>query len=523
MKRLLFGGLAVGSLLFAATGVASANTTTPQAPPAVIGLDSTVVTSLVSGGAWPLATDPGSMTVSFATPAPSQAISGYAVTCKAPVVDTLGNPIVLPNLVATFVVNPADGSSADTDYSNDGTTTTLLVGPYSVNEAASSNALAHALPPLACTVVPSNAGGAAKAGKPNKATAPAPSGDCSPNGTGTIPGLETRFGGGNIDLITSAFPGFFGSNNTPPTAPTVPGIGVGKQTGARNNDVVIADLSGVGGPSAVPFCTTNSTYNPHLLSDQAVTFSPTVAQIPAKTVGTGLHPAQAKLSGLNIVASVKSTSTLTVAAGASVLFAYDAAHFHIDACPSTAAVTCITDTAAIIAGSGGTVPAITGVGYIAAIDSNSHTVLPGKPIVSSAISLTISKNVYTQVAAGSPCDKWTGPASGFCVLTTSVAGPYPAAFGLSFGGAKTTISVGAAPGVPVQVAPPAGVIAKVNASFVSVGVPACASSTTGPATATCLPYSTLAGIQGFPAHSNPYTGGDTNQGSAIALVYSSLF
>src|SRR3954470_5842313 len=120
MKRLLFGGLAVGSMLFAATGVAAANTATPQAAPSIINLDAATAGSSVSGSSWPLAANPGSVAVAFNTPAGTEHISGYAVTCKAPQVDTLGNPLVNPNLVATFVVDPAAHTSADADYSNTG-------------------------------------------------------------------------------------------------------------------------------------------------------------------------------------------------------------------------------------------------------------------------------------------------------------------------------------------------------------------------------------------------------------------
>src|SRR3954454_4229286 len=114
MKRLLIGGFAVGAMLFTASGVASANTASPQALPAVINLDALTATSAVSGSSWPLATNPGSVAVSFATPASGDHVSGYAVTCKAPktAADVLKTPMVNPDLVATFAVNPTTGAAA---------------------------------------------------------------------------------------------------------------------------------------------------------------------------------------------------------------------------------------------------------------------------------------------------------------------------------------------------------------------------------------------------------------------------
>lgn len=455
MKRLLIGGLAVGSMLLGVSGVAAANTVSPLATPAVINLDKTVLTSTVSGDSWPLAANPGTMMVSFATPSSPQAVSGYAVTCKAPTKDTLGAPISLPNLVATFAVNPATGTSADPDFNpagsphdaNPSTITSLQVGPYSVVNGT------H-LPPLQCTIVASNAGGSSKAGKPNTATAPAPSGDCSVDTATVGTGLESQLGAGSLLPVT-------GDNNDDPIATTFLGTGatpattppLGKQT-AKNFDFVLADLSGFGGPSAVPFCSTNEQYLPHLLADQPVAFSPVLSAIPQvfpfKSVGvpactslvTGpatatckanapatVHPAQVKFAALGLTATVKSTATLTVSSS-NTLFAYDSVHFAPDACTTVAGAFCITNSALIVAGGAPTPPP--GVSYFAVSDSNSHIILPGKPIVGAPISITFHK---TGVTAGMPL-----------------------ALGISFGGAQTTISVGAAPPVPVQVAPPGSVI-----------------------------------------------------------------
>jgi len=466
MKRLLIGGLAVGSMLLGVSGVAAANSVTPLATPAVINLDKTVLTSTVSGDSWPLAANPGTMMVSFATPSSGQAVSGYAVTCKAPTKDTLGAPITLPSLVATFAVNPATGTSADPDFNpagsphdaNPSTITSLMVGPYSVVDGT------H-LPPLACTIVASNAGGSSKAGKPNTATAPAPSGDCSVDTATVGTGLESQLGAGSLAPVT-------GDNNDPPEATTFLGTAttpantppLGKQT-AKNFDFVLADLTGFGGPPAVPFCSTNEQYLPHLLADQPVAFSPTLSAIPAvtpfKSVGvpacasltTGpatatckanapatVHPAQVKFAGLGLTATVRSTATLTVASS-NTLFAYDSAHFAPDACTAPALVLCVTNTALIVAGGAPTPPA--GVGYFAVVDSNSHIVTPGKPIVGPPISITFHKTGFL-------------PAM-------------PAALGISFGGAKTSIAVGAAPPVPVQVAPPGSVILQLSSGATDGG------------------------------------------------------
>ena len=104
MKRLLLGGLAVGSLLFAATGVASANTASPLAKPTKVSLAKSVLTSTVNvGNSWPLATDPGKMILAFATPNPAELVSGAAVVCKPP---TKNNPILIgePGVGKTAIV-----------------------------------------------------------------------------------------------------------------------------------------------------------------------------------------------------------------------------------------------------------------------------------------------------------------------------------------------------------------------------------------------------------------------------------
>ena len=462
MKRLLIGGLAVGSLLFAASGVASANTTTPQALPTAISLAKTVATSSVSGGAWPTAPNPGSVTVSFATPASGQAISGYSVTCKAPTKDTLGNPISLPNLVATFAVNPADGSSADGDYSNDGTTTSLTVGPYSV-------VAANELPPLTCTVTAINAGGA-KAGVAGPATSPAPSGTCSDSNATAASGLENVLGSGDLSPVT-------GVNNRPPTAPST-GIAGGAQT-SQTNTFVIANLTSFGSLPQVPFCTTNPTYNPHLLSDQATTFAQTVSFIPAVTpfvavpstlthtstgcaslttgpASTGnckaslpaaVHASEAKFTGLGLSAKVKSALTLQVSAGSEIVYAYDSYDFHLDSCPGTATVSCITNTAAIIAGSGGALTATPGVGLFAVVDGAPHTVLPGAALVGAKVSPVFSKT-------GNP-----NPAP-------------PAAVGVVFGGAQLTLGItvgGSLVSIPLQVAEPGTVIKQLSGGLTDGG------------------------------------------------------
>jgi len=143
MKRLLIGAVAVGSLLFAATGVASANTATPQSKPSAIslakpatqyiatapgGCTSTLTgpasgtcifqpyfpTGHVTAGpagftAWPQAAQPGALSVTFDTPSNGENISGYAVTCLPPIKTSDGLTTItpaLPPLVATFVLNP---------------------------------------------------------------------------------------------------------------------------------------------------------------------------------------------------------------------------------------------------------------------------------------------------------------------------------------------------------------------------------------------------------------------------------
>jgi hypothetical protein len=69
-------------------------------------------------------------------------------------------------------------------------------------------------------------------------------------------------------------------------------------------------------------------------------------------------------------------------------------------------------------------------------------VAPGHPIVSAAGTITFQR--------------------------TALASP-PAAFFLMFGGSQTTISVGAAPGVPVQVAPPGAVIKQLTSGATDGG------------------------------------------------------
>jgi len=459
MKRLLIGGLAVGSLLFAASGVASANTSTPLAAPAVVNLDALTTTSSVTGGSWPLSGD-GRVTVSFATPASTERVSGYAVSCKAPTKSADGLvPLTIPSIAATFEVDPSTGASTDADLSVAGTTTSLKVGPFSVVDATQ-------LPPLTCTVVVTNAGGASKAGKPNKATAPAPTGDCSVDAASVGTGLESVLGGGSLAPLVGPNGTTGASNNKAPVGPTLPVTVTGKQT-ATNFDVTLANLTGFGGPAAVPFCTTNNNYEPHLLSDQSVSFGPTLTAIPAVTTpASRAHPAEVKFTALGLTASVKTTSTLTVSPGSQVLYAYDAVHFNVDSCPSSATLTCFTNTAAIVAGGAPAPPA--GVGYIAVIQTAGQTVLPGHPLLGVPATMTFSKNVFTAIGAGA-CDRLVGPASATCVPTTAVAGPYPTALGIAFGGAQTTIAVGAAPGVPVQVAPPGSVILQLSGGVTDGG------------------------------------------------------
>ena len=143
-------------------------------------------------------------------------------------------------------------------------------------------------------------------------------------------GIENVLGGGNLAPVT-------GVNNVAPTAPSHLTGGIQQ---SQQNSFVVADLTAFGIGPNIPFCTTNSTYAPHLLSDQATFFAPNLSYVPAVTTPpTKVHPAEAKFTGLGVTAPVKSSSVLTVASGSEVLYLYDSVHFNLDSCPSTAVVT----------------------------------------------------------------------------------------------------------------------------------------------------------------------------------------
>jgi hypothetical protein len=500
MKRLLIGGLAVGALLFGATGVASASTTNPAlAKPTKVSLAKTVPTSSVNvGQSWPLATDPGKMVLSFASHN-AEAVSGMAVVCKPPTKDSplLAIPAVLPatlatplpNMVATFNVDPATGLSTDPDFANDGTTTTLTVGPYSVFNSTT-------LPPLACTVTLTNAAGLSPAGTANTATGPAPTGTCSVDPASAATGLEVQLGSGSLLPVT-------GVNNHAPSGAqlSTPATSLGTQKDVHYG-FVLADLSAFAQSSAVPFCTTNSVYQPHLDSDVPISFATTVslsAAVVAPAPIASQHAARVKIAGLGITSPVHSASVLSIAAGSATVYAFDSFHFKVQSCPSTATVTCASGPlaqAAIIAGSGGALSAIPNMEYIAVFDSAPHTVAALGSIVGAKISPVFER-------------------------TANFATATPPALGIIFAGSSLSLSVGASPPVPVKVAPPGPVIAGINASFIDAGtaLPAVCNAVTGlpgPG-ATCIPYSAISG------HLNPYFGGDTNYSTPVAIAYSALF
>jgi hypothetical protein len=497
MKRLLIGGLAVGALLFGATGVASASTTNPAlAKPTKVSLAKTVLTSSVNvGQSWPLATDPGKMVLSFASHN-AEAVSGMAVVCKPPTKDSplLAIPAVLPatlatplpNMVATFNVDPATGLSTDPDFANDGTTTTLTVGPYSVFNSTT-------LPPLACTVTLTNAAGLSPAGTANTATGPAPTAYCSVDPASAATGQEVQLGSGSLTPVT-------GVNNHAPSGVqlSTPATSLGTQKDVHYG-FVLADLSAFAQSSAVPFCTTNSVYQPHLDSDVPISFSTTVSLSAAVTTGplASQHAARVKIAGLGITSPVHSASVLSIAAGSATVYAFDSFHFKVQSCPSTATVTCASGPlaqAAIIAGSGGALSAVPNMEYIAVFDSAPHTVAAMGSIVGAKISPVFER-------------------------TANFATATPPALGIFFAGSSLSLAVGGPPFVPVTVAPPGPVIAGINASFIDAVTagPVICNPQTGPATVTCIPYSAVSG------HANPYFGGDTNYSTPVAIAYSALF
>jgi len=452
MKRLLIGGLAVGSLLFAATGVASANTsTTVVGAPVSTDLANPAITS----DAWPLVPSPGTLQVSFDSPSLSKKINGYTVSCTAPALASDGSALVtpLPPIAATFAVNPADGTSADADMSIASGRVTLTVGPYSV-------AVADELPPLTCTLIASNAFGVTKPIKLNKApgTSLPPSGTCAYDATsdGLGNGLLAIMGGSHgpshvfdpiLGVSASGLP-----NHKEPIAPvTTNGANPATFTQTASNfDVVIADLTALGG-GPTPFCSTNVQYNEHVLSDQPVTFASSGLRVPAVTSGTKQHPKQVTLSNVGLTASVKAGIPLNVSSSDTV-YVFDSTHFSLDSC--TGGTTCTITSAA--QPSLGLPAAPTGASYVIVHDALSHLIAPGKPIVGAKIKLTVSKRVFLQVAAVA-CDKWVGPASAGCVPVTAVAGPYPAAFGLTLATAVTTITVSTAP-LPITLVAPGSFI-----------------------------------------------------------------
>jgi len=550
MKRLLIGLLAVGGLLFATGGVASATTSaTIIAKPTAVNLDKTVgacsqydtlaapASCGVFGGAaghsgWPLASDPGYLLVKFPTPA--TAVTGYSVACVPPKVTQGGPsgatpvPITLNTMVSTFLVNPDKTSAnSDIDYDNTAGTTTLYVGPSAI-------ANANTLPPMICTVTATNVSGAT-VGKPSSyATAPAQSSYCGSAvnsaasdytvpATGAEQGPLYSVGSGDLTPITANI-----------TAPVSGGYVAGKQT-SNVFTAVVADVSAiVPGTPPLIYCSTGPTYQPQLIVNEKTIFAPTVSAIAAVTTGaaSGQHAAEIKVAGLGVNAPLNSSAQLNAAPGAQVLYAYDAYDFKVKAgstgCPSTTKFTCITNTAAIISGGA---PNIAGVGYIAIIQTDGATVLPGKPLVSVPATITFEK---TGAANSAP----------------------PSVFGLSYAGASLTLYLGtplctyagqsagcdwadsATSGVtgPVvaTVTASGNVIQGINDSYVATTTQAAGhtcSATTGydggyrpspinPATGlgTCLPYGYLTASTLGTAHANFSVTGATDCWPATPYV-----
>ena len=451
MKRLLIGGLAVGSMLFAATGVATASTsaTIPNAP-----VSTDLANPAITADAWPLVATPGSLSVSFDTPSSALAISGYTVVCTAPALSSDGAALYhsLPPIAASFVVDASTGTSADTDYSNTGGRVTLVVGPYSV-------AATHALPPLLCTVIASNAKGSSKPLKLNKVgTSVPPSSTCAYDETsdGLGQGLLVAIGGGDLSPILGVSPSGL-PNHIEPIAPATTSTGATTFSQTSSNfDVVIADLSGLGG-GPTPYCSTNAQYNEHILSNQPVAFSQLGTKLAAVTTGSAskLHPKQVAFSNIGLTATVKAGIPLNVASS-DVVYAFDNTHFSIDSC--TGGTSCTITAAAQPAL--GLPAAPTGAAYVIVHDAATHVIAPGKPIVGAKIKLTVSKRQFLQVAAVA-CDKWVGPLSAGCVPVVAAAGPYPATFGLTLATAITVITVGSST-LPIQLTAPGNFVFAVS-------------------------------------------------------------
>jgi len=353
----------------------------------------------------------------------------------------------------------------------------------------------------------SNVGGLQAAGAAAKPTGVAANGDCG-DGTTTgpsSPGLLRKLGGGDYTQVRS--------HVVAPTPPVLKGTTtpVGLSKGAQvatNSDVVVADASSLGGPAGLVFCSADTQYHPKLLTDQMVTFSPTLSSSPAKAptvANPSGTPASVKFTGLSITAPVASGSPLAIDGSLDptaiclsgdavpgpctvpythvnsvVSYAYDSTHFNV-ACTALSGVTCTV-----------------GGGFIVVSDSNPHLIAVGKPIVSAPVTLVVTR-------------------------ASSVG--MPSSFDLAFGGSNLAVSVNGSPYVPAQVAPPYPVVQALYNSFVTVAPGAC-DAHTGPASAHCYPYAALSASLGLPALT---AGGatayslDGNYGSTVATASTTLF